>query len=147
MEHEVLRLFQVRVVDREERVWTNTSTNINSVALKHFPNIDEEMSLAWLILFYNWLSKNYIPVEQEEVRDCTKSRLKFFYEDELDVPLVHFNEVLDLVLRIDRILPQPQGHLQLIRVSEAGKTTLSKLVLLAPCSLLLAPCSLLFSPC
>lgn len=34
--------------------------------------------------------------------------LKVFYEEELDVPLVLFNEVLDHVLRIDRIFKQPQ---------------------------------------
>ena len=39
-----------------------------------------------------------------------------FYEEELDVPLVLFNEVLDHVLRIDRIFRQPQGHLLLIGV-------------------------------
>lgn len=39
---------------------------------------------------------------QEELRDYVKARLKVFYEEELDVPLVLFNEVLDHVLRIDR---------------------------------------------
>ena len=51
-----------------------------------------------------------------------------FYDEELDVPLVLFNEVLDHVLRIDRIYRQPQGHLLLIGVSGAGKTTLSRFV-------------------
>lgn len=51
-----------------------------------------------------------------------------FYEEELDVPLVLFDEVLDHVLRIDRIFRQPQGHLLLIGVSGAGKTTLSRFV-------------------
>jgi len=46
----------------------------------------------------------------------------------LDVPLVLFNEVLDNVLRIDRIFRQPQGHLLLIGVSGSGKTTLSRFV-------------------
>lgn len=41
-------------------------------------------------------------MEQEELRDYVKARLKVFYEEELDVPLVLFNEVLDHVLRIDR---------------------------------------------
>ena len=36
-----------------------------------------------------------------------------FYEEELDVPLVLFNEVLDHVLRIDRIFRQPQVNTQL----------------------------------
>ena len=35
-----------------------------------------------------------------------------FYEEELDVPLVLFNEVLDHVLRIDRIFRQPQVSAQ-----------------------------------
>lgn len=51
-----------------------------------------------------------------------------FYDEELDVPLVLFDEVLDHVLRIDRIFRQPQGHLLLIGVSGAGKTTLSRFV-------------------
>nr|XP_012332140.1 cytoplasmic dynein 1 heavy chain 1-like [Aotus nancymaae] len=80
------------------------------------------------ILYSNWLSKDYIPVDQEELRDYVKARLKVFYEEELDVPLVLFNEVLDHVLRIDRIFRQPQGHLLLIGVSGAGKTTLSRFV-------------------
>ena len=37
--------------------------------------------------------------------------LQVFYEEELDVPLVLFNEVLDHVLRIDRIFRQPQVSL------------------------------------
>ena len=46
--HEALRLFQDRLVEEEERVWTNT--NIDDVALKHFPNIDKEkVSLFFLI--------------------------------------------------------------------------------------------------
>lgn len=44
------------------------------------------------------------------------------------MPLVLFDEVLDHVLRIDRIFRQPQGHLLLIGVSGAGKTTLSRFV-------------------
>ena len=51
-----------------------------------------------------------------------------FYEEELDVPLVLFDEVLDHVLRIDRIFRQPQGHLLLIGTSGSGKTTLSRFV-------------------
>jgi len=54
--------------------------------------------------------------------------VKVFYEEELDVPLVLFDEVLDHVLRIDRIFRQPQGHLLLIGVSGSGKTTLSRFV-------------------
>jgi dynein heavy chain 1 len=46
----------------------------------------------------------------------------------LDVPLVLFNEVLDHILRIDRVFRQPQGHALLIGVSGGGKTVLSRFV-------------------
>ncbi|GIX77260.1 cytoplasmic dynein 1 heavy chain 1 [Caerostris extrusa] len=124
--HEGLRLFQDRLVGEDERVWTDE--NINIVALKHFPNINRDTALERPILYSNWLSKDYLPVERQSLRDYTKARLKIFYEEELDVPLVLFNEVLDHVLRIDRIFRQPQGHLLLIGVSGAGKTTLSRFV-------------------
>jgi len=90
--------------------------------------MDSLAALKRPILYSNWLSKDYLPVEREELRSFTRARLKVFYEEELDVPLVLFNEVLDHVLRIDRIFRQPQGHLLLIGVSGAGKTTLSRFV-------------------
>uniref|UniRef100_A0A0L8I729 Dynein heavy chain, cytosolic n=1 Tax=Octopus bimaculoides TaxID=37653 RepID=A0A0L8I729_OCTBM len=124
--HEALRLFQDRLVDDDERKWTDE--NVDAVALKHFPSVNKEEVLKRPILFSNWLSKDYIPVDREELRDYVKARLKVFYEEELDVPLVLFDEVLDHVLRIDRIFRQPQGHLLLIGVSGAGKTTLSRFV-------------------
>ncbi|KAG8248505.1 Cytoplasmic dynein 1 heavy chain 1 [Homalodisca vitripennis] len=124
--HEALRLFQDRLVEDTERRWTNE--NIDLVALKHFPSVDREAALARPILYSNWLSKDYVPVDRNQLRDYVKARLKVFYDEELDVPLVLFDEVLDHVLRIDRIFRQPQGHLLLIGVSGAGKTTLSRFV-------------------
>ncbi|EDW50531.1 GM13947 [Drosophila sechellia] len=124
--HEALRLFQDRLVDDSERRWTNE--NIDLVGQKHFPGINQEEALQRPILYSNWLSKDYMPVNREELREYVHARLKVFYEEELDVPLVLFDEVLDHVLRIDRIFRQPQGHLLLIGVSGAGKTTLSRFV-------------------
>ncbi|TGZ69850.1 hypothetical protein CRM22_003509 [Opisthorchis felineus] len=124
--HEALRLFQDRLIEETERQWTDA--HIDDVALKYFPSIDKEAALSRPILFSNWLSKEYCSVEQETLRDYVKARLKVFYEEELDVPLVLFNQVLDHVLRIDRVFRQPQGHLLLIGISGAGKTTLSRFV-------------------
>ncbi|KNC98573.1 uncharacterized protein SPPG_06258 [Spizellomyces punctatus DAOM BR117] len=124
--HEALRLFQDRLVSQKERQWTDEM--IETVALKHFPGINREAALARPILFSNWLSKYYVPVQHGELRDFVKARLKVFYEEELDVPLVLFNDVLEHVLRIDRVYRQMQGHLLLIGISGAGKTTLSRFV-------------------
>ncbi|KAL9029741.1 MAG: hypothetical protein Q9196_002047 [Gyalolechia fulgens] len=124
--HEALRLFQDRLVSEDERQWTQAS--IDRIALEHFPNIDQTAALQTPILYSNWLSKNYIPVEREQLRDFVKARLKTFCEEEVDVPLILFNDVLEHVLRIDRVFRQPQGHLILIGVSGSGKTTLSRFV-------------------
>ncbi|KAJ3019014.1 UNVERIFIED_CONTAM: hypothetical protein HDU68_010891 [Siphonaria sp. JEL0065] len=124
--HEGLRLFSDRLVTEEERFWTDTQ--IDAVAAKHFPNVNIAKTLERPILFSNWLSKNYQLVQRDSLRDFVKARLKVFYEEELDVPLVLFNDVLDHVLRIDRVFKQMQGHLLLIGVSGSGKTTLSRFV-------------------
>ncbi|KAF9287595.1 hypothetical protein BGZ68_001583 [Mortierella alpina] len=124
--HEALRLFQDRLVTEEERKWTDDE--IDRIAMKHFPGIDREQALGRPILYSNWLSKYYIPVDREELREYAKARLKVFYEEELDVPLALFNDVLDHVLRIDRVFRQMQGHMLLIGVSGSGKTTLSRFV-------------------
>ena len=119
--HEALRLFQDRLVTEEEKQWTDE--HIDSAAMEHFPTINKDEALARPILFSNWTSKNYISVDREVLREYTKARLKVFYEEELDVPLVLFNDVLDHVLRIDRVFRQIQGHLLLIGVSGSGKVS------------------------
>ncbi|OTB20055.1 hypothetical protein K445DRAFT_313860 [Daldinia sp. EC12] len=124
--HEALRLFQDRLVAEEERQWTDEA--VRRIALEFFPTIDEQKALGGPILFSNWLSKNYVPVDREQLRDFVKARLKTFCEEEVDVPLILFNDVLEHVLRIDRVFRQPQGHLILIGVSGSGKTTLSRFV-------------------
>lgn len=124
--HEALRLFQDRLVQEDERKWTDDA--VRRIALEHFQNINEEAALGGPILFSNWLSKYYVPVEREQLRDFVKARLKTFCEEEVDVPLILFNDVLEHVLRIDRVFRQPQGHLILIGVSGSGKTTLSRFV-------------------
>ncbi len=124
--HEALRLFQDRLVEPEERAWT--SDMVRQTALEHFPTADIDQALKGPILFSNWLSKNYVSVEQEQLREFVKARLKTFCEEEVDVPLVLFNDVLEHALRIDRVFRQPQGHLILIGTSGSGKTTLSRFV-------------------
>src|SRR5271155_426126 len=124
--HEALRLFQDRLVEEAERIWTTDL--IRRVASEHFPTVDLDQALKGPILFSNWLSKNYVAVDQEQLREFVKARLKTFCEEEVDVPLVLFNDVLEHALRIDRVFRQPQGHLILIGTSGSGKTTLSRFV-------------------
>ncbi|KAJ1517337.1 hypothetical protein HMI55_000021, partial [Coelomomyces lativittatus] len=123
--HEALRLFQDRLVAQEDIDWTNS--HLDEVALTYFPNISSK-ALQRPILFSNWLSKMYLPVEQDALQEFVRARLRVFYEEELEVPLILFDHVLEHVLRIDRVFRQVQGHLLLIGISGSGKTTLSRFV-------------------
>lgn len=80
------------------------------------------------IYFTTYLHKNYVSVQQDELKVYIEARLKQFYEEVLDVPLVVFDSVLDHILRIDRVLKQPLGHLLLVGASGVGKTTLTRFV-------------------
>ena len=44
--------------------------------MKHFPNVNREATLKRPILYSNWLSKDYMPVEQEKLREYVQARLK-----------------------------------------------------------------------
>lgn len=50
--------------------------NIDRIALKHFPNINQETALKRPILYSNWLSENYVPVDQDELREHVKACLE-----------------------------------------------------------------------
>ena len=124
--HEGLRLFCDRLVRDEDRKWCNDK--ICEVAQKWFAGVDFEVALKQPIFYTSWLSKDTRQVERDDLKEFLSARLRVFYEEELDVPLVVFDEVLGHILRIDRVLRQPMGHLLLCGDSGAGKTVLSKFV-------------------
>jgi dynein heavy chain 1, cytosolic len=131
--HEGLRLFCDRLVTPAERSWCEAT--LDSVAAAHFDiasdapyDTDSDSPLARPLLYSAWLSQHYSAVQRGPLRDFVAARLRVFYEEELDVPLVVFDDALDHVLRIDRVLRQPMGHLLLVGESGAGKTVLSKFV-------------------
>mmetsp|Transcript_29209 Transcript_29209/g.38897 ORF Transcript_29209/g.38897 Transcript_29209/m.38897 type:complete len:158 (+) Transcript_29209:1420-1893(+) len=126
MVHEGLRLYEDRLVYQSEKDWCNKT--IDDVAKQWFPTINHEKALARPIYFTNYLHKNYVSVGQDELKEHIEARLKQFYEEELNVPLVVFDSVLDHILRIDRVLRQPVGHMLLVGASGVGKTTLTRFV-------------------
>ena len=124
--HEGLRLFCDRLVDEEDRKWCHDT--IDEVARKWFAGVDFDIALKRPLFYTSWLSKETRKVDRDELKEFLGARLRVFYEEELDVPLVIFDEVLEHILRIDRVLRQPMGHLLLCGDAGAGKTVLSKFV-------------------
>jgi dynein heavy chain 1, cytosolic len=129
--HEALRLFMDRLVTPDEQQWCFQSAK--QAMRNHFPQcatvleaLDHGGKNA--VLFSTWLSKNYTEVSSLDLRKHIEARLRVFNEEELNVQLVVFDSVIDHVLRIDRVLRQPLGHLLLVGESGAGKTVLSRFV-------------------
>lgn len=124
--HEGLRIFHDRLVTAEEKDWANDT--IDSLIRRFFPDCNLLECLRRPLIFSSWLTKNYSRIERHVLSDFIKSRLTNFNEEELGVPLVVFDQMLDHVLRIDRVLKQPMGHSLLVGASGAGKTVMTKFV-------------------
>lgn len=124
--YEAERIFADRLIDVEERTWTDES--IDETARRHFPTIDHGQALARPIVFSNWLSRTTQSVEMDALRSHTSARLRQYSDEELDTKLVLFDSVLLLATAIDRVLRQRQGHLLLIGVSGSGRTTIARFV-------------------
>ncbi|KAG8726841.1 Cytoplasmic dynein 1 heavy chain 1 [Ceratobasidium sp. 414] len=108
--HEALRLFQDRFVTEEERAWTDE--NIDDVLYNTFRfSTKKKRSHA----------KSFSPTgHPDSICPLTEGNC-----GKLDVQLILFNDVLDHVLRIDRVFRQVQGYLLLIGVSGSGKIKVS----------------------
>lgn len=124
--HEALRLFHDRLITDDERKWCDNQVDV--IARKHFAGVDLSKALQRPMLFSSWIKKHYQSTEREILRNFVAQRLKVFYEEELDVPLVIFDDVLEHVLRIDNVLRHPMGHVLLAGESGVGKTVLSRFV-------------------
>lgn len=124
--HEGLRLFYDRLVEEQEKIWCKDI--FWTISEKSFPHVNLETALKEPILFSTWLTSEYQSTDEAQLRNFVKHRLRVFSEEELDVDLILFEDLLDHSLRIDRVLRQHQGHLILVGPSTSGKTTLTKFV-------------------
>eukprot|EP00928_Gymnodinium_smaydae_P025254 TRINITY_DN20180_c0_g1_i4.p1 TRINITY_DN20180_c0_g1~~TRINITY_DN20180_c0_g1_i4.p1 ORF type:complete len:4280 (-),score=1133.62 TRINITY_DN20180_c0_g1_i4:296-13135(-) len=124
--HEALRIFVDRIVFPDEKEWAESQ--LDSSVMEEFGCSADVLQRP--IYFSTYLSPegHYVNVGREELREFVHAKLKIFYEEVLAVKLVIFDEVLDHIVRMDRVLRQPLGHLLLVGASGAGKTVLSKFV-------------------
>eukprot|EP00927_Polykrikos_kofoidii_P026243 TRINITY_DN23401_c0_g4_i1.p1 TRINITY_DN23401_c0_g4~~TRINITY_DN23401_c0_g4_i1.p1 ORF type:complete len:2209 (-),score=513.79 TRINITY_DN23401_c0_g4_i1:103-6207(-) len=124
--HEALRIFVDRIVFAEEKEWAESQ--LDQSVKEEFNCSDDVIRRPILFSCYLSPENTYVGVGREELREFVLAKLAVFYEEELAVKLVIFDEVLDHIVRMDRVLRQPLGHLLLVGASGAGKTVLSKFV-------------------
>jgi dynein heavy chain 1 len=96
--HEAQRLFSDRLVEKSDQDWCQEA--IDDVARTYFTGINHEEALARPILYSTWMSKDTRSVKREELLDFVETRIRIFYEEELDVPLVVFDDILEHILRV-----------------------------------------------
>lgn len=123
--HEALRLFEDRLVTVDEKKWCQEKIDV--IANRNFPGHDSQ-TLARPIIFSTYITKTYTSVKLDEIRNYIIGKLNVFNEEEYAVQLVVFDEVVEHIAKIDRVLRQPLGHLLLVGASGVGKTTLSRFV-------------------
>lgn len=124
--HEALRLFHDRLVDAKSKTWCR-SLLLDTVE-KYFPIPGIRNTLDIPLFFTSWLSGKYQLLNELDLLKFVNERMRVFCEEEMNSKLVLYQDLLDHVLRIDRVLRQAQGHLMLVGSSASGKSTLVKFV-------------------
>lgn len=94
--HEGLRLFMDRLVTVEERVMCSDFMTVTFE--RAFPH-DFDPKPVLPLYYSNWLSRQYQQVTREALWHHVEARLKVFYEEQLDIPLILFDDVLDHIVR------------------------------------------------
>ncbi|AMD19130.1 HBR229Cp [Eremothecium sinecaudum] len=124
--HESLRIFSDRLVTKEEKVLLQDI--LQESLANYFPHQTIGSLESDKLLFSSWLSLNYTKVDKMEMYNFTKERLKIFAEEELDTEMTIYDDMIDNILRIDRILKQVQGHAILVGPNHSGKATITRFV-------------------
>ncbi len=76
---------------------------MDEISGRHFPGISPTC-LERPIIYSTYITKSYTSVQRDELRKYIHEKLKIFNEEEYDVQLVVFDEVIEHIIKIDRVL-------------------------------------------
>ena len=156
--HEGLRLFSDRLSSDHDRKWvantidsvaqkyffsissssaatTTTAASSDKSSLLSFSSsisVNLSAAVSRPVYFTDWLDGSYVSVTHEDALAHASRRAQSFMGESsianIHQQLVVFDDALAYMLRIDRVLQQPLGHLLLAGASGAGKSLLTQFV-------------------
>ncbi|KAJ1515292.1 Dynein heavy chain 7, axonemal [Coelomomyces lativittatus] len=143
--HEVLRVFYDRLIDNDDRAWffdmlkqtTNAAFHLNfdTILIKYDTNADDKVDEDEIrsLMFGNFLSdgSKRIYDEIEHISSMTelveRSLQEYNALSKKQMDLVMFRFAIEHLVRISRILLQPQGNLLCVGVGGSGRQSLTRL--------------------
>lgn len=142
--NECLRVFQDRLVTEEDKQFITES--IQNLVSNYFPGTEEKV-LADPILYADFMMADPVDEETEDPRlyedlkdyqNCRRKLEKmledYTYAGNQPMNLVLFNDALEHLVKIHRIIRFKRGNALLVGVGGSGKQSLTKLATFTACS-------------
>lgn len=122
--HEALRVLGDRLADYNDKLWIKEY--LISVAIRYFGEFVDRKILEAPLYFSTWNSRFYSKIDSiETIREFIKDKLSTTGKKHLK-HIVLPGEFIEHMLRINRVLDLPGGHLVLIGPRGSGKTFMLK---------------------
>eukprot|EP00744_Colponema_vietnamica_P000937 GILI01001621.1.p1 GENE.GILI01001621.1~~GILI01001621.1.p1 ORF type:complete len:2798 (-),score=990.63 GILI01001621.1:124-7776(-) len=129
--HECNRVFRDRLINESDI--SSFNDLIRSASKKHFDEEQEEL-FAEPLIFTSFVSahggndKAYLPIKDTpQLKKVLEDKLNEYNEQFAIMNLVLFDQAMEHVCRISRIIDQPAGNALLVGVGGSGKQSLSRL--------------------
>lgn len=124
--HENIRIFSDRLVSQKEKTKFNSSLQrimVNTFTLSNLSNVELGD------LFYSkWFNSEYMEISKKELLNLVSQRFETFCEEVIESNIIIHHQMIDHMLRIDRLFRQSQGHGMLVGPNRTGKTAMIKFV-------------------
>lgn len=129
--HECMRIFDDRLIfDEDREMFMNFLKN----GLKEFNEYKEEVLLEGPLCYTSFVSaaegheKSYLPIKSlDHLRGVLEQKLADYNDNVSSMNLVLFDQAMEHICRISRIIDLPVGNALLVGVGGSGKQSLAKL--------------------
>ncbi len=125
--HEVKRVFEDRFINNEDMVLFRSILK-DSISKTIGDFNEKDTPFAEPIIFTGFMNEFYSSTEDiTEMRRVMKEKLDEYNDVKAQMNLVLFDQAIEHVCRISRIIELPSGHALLVGVGGSGKQSLARL--------------------